>query len=290
MPITRYYLCGGIFFFLLLQAKKQNCKSRNRNNNGSDNLTEPAVLQGLIYAVIGNDFVPYEASFKKNTSEYKQCKINGSTYIPFNDVVTIKTYDQIVKADYSVATERMNEFIERYIDENKQLWLVKMLLGIIKRDDIDDDFSFYIKQDVSSIFKHDMDDCSRFNLSPFLVGIMHFILLNRSDNAPGKDIVEQWQNQPETLNEPINIFNRDIYVFRKNNLREYSSSEHNENTKNTNENTENTEADIFDNKSEFHEKTQKHLTMNIIRQQTNVAQYGEKSVNLVNNGTINISL
>ena len=285
MHITRYYLCGGIFFFLLLQAKKQNYKRRNRNNNGSDNLTEPDVLHGLIYAVTGNDSVPYEASFKKSTSEYKKCKINGNTYIPFNDITTINSYDQLIKADYSVANGRMNAFIEKYIDENKQLWLVKMLLSIIEQNNIDDETRFYVKHDGTNMSKHELISCSQFDLSPFLVGVMHFILVHRSNNAPGKDIIEQWQNQPDLLNDLINSFNGDIRVFRRNTIHAFASSE-----QNTNEDTENIESEIFDNDYEEHVKTQNHLTMNIIRQQTNVAQYGKKSVSLVNNGTININL
>lgn len=42
------YLCGGTFFVLLLRAKKQATKKRNKALGGSDGLTAPNILLGLI--------------------------------------------------------------------------------------------------------------------------------------------------------------------------------------------------------------------------------------------------
>ena len=54
-------------------------------------------MKGLIYVVTGQAVDPYNDSFKKNTSEYKSCKYNGGTYIPFNEVSTINSFDNAVK-------------------------------------------------------------------------------------------------------------------------------------------------------------------------------------------------
>lgn len=91
------YLCGGTLFFLLVQAKKPRVRAREREKGISDNLSDPAMMGGLIQAVTGDASYAYKDSLKKNTSQFRECRINGSVYIPFNDPITVNGYDEAVK-------------------------------------------------------------------------------------------------------------------------------------------------------------------------------------------------
>ena len=44
MPNKIPYLCGGIFFGLLLQARKNRSKARDKQKGGSDGLSDADVL------------------------------------------------------------------------------------------------------------------------------------------------------------------------------------------------------------------------------------------------------
>lgn len=51
------YLCGGILFSLILQARKTRTKARDRFNSGSDGLKDTDVMMGLVEVVTGDNSV-----------------------------------------------------------------------------------------------------------------------------------------------------------------------------------------------------------------------------------------
>ena len=187
------YLCGGTLFFLLVQAKKPRAKARERENGTSDGLKDPAMMKGLIQAITGNNSYAYSDSLKKNTSQFRECLINGSVYIPFDDHVTASGYDYEITHCYASVLLRMNKFSEDFLDPSKASWLVRVLLDVIDQDqDIGNNDHFCIQSDGSFLSKSDMMSAIHFELQPFLVGVIHYILTNRRDNLSGKDTLEDW--------------------------------------------------------------------------------------------------
>ena len=79
MPNKVPYLCGGIFFGLLLQARKNRTKARDKQKGGSDGLSDADVMKGLVYVVTGESVKVSGKTFAKATSMYKSLK----TKIPF---------------------------------------------------------------------------------------------------------------------------------------------------------------------------------------------------------------
>jgi len=193
------YLCGGTFFVLLLQIKKLRSKARDKFNGGSDGLNDTDLMKGLIYVVTGQSVNPYNDSFKKNTSEYKSCKYNGGTYIPFNDVSTVNSFDTAVKQKNSDTLKRMSEFVNEYlIVENmvKRQWLVKALLEVIEHDvEIKDEDLLYINSDGDPVPKSELLGINNFELEPFLIGVLHYILLYRKANTMGRKTFESWHSK-----------------------------------------------------------------------------------------------
>lgn len=292
------YLCGGTLFFLLVQARKTRAKAREREKGVSDGLKDPAMMEGLLQAITGSNEYAYPASLKKNTSEFRECRIDGSAYIPFNDPTTASGYDYNVKNNYHSVLLRMNRFTETFLDPAKAAWLVRVLLDVIEQDTgIDSAAHFYVQSDGSFLSKSDMVSANHFELQPFLVGVVHFILTERSDNASGKDTLEEWGIKASDRSErklrkefPLGKTRATVVDWYKS--EEATIDACSESTDRLDSDTDPIDAEVIDDDSDTAGSPQKQdgQSVIVIQQQTNVVQYGDKSISFVNNGTINIDL
>jgi hypothetical protein len=287
------HICGGTFFALLLQAKRLRRKARNKFQGGTDGLNDTDVMKGLIYVVTGQEENPYNDSFKKNTSEYKSCKYNGGTYIPFNEVSTINSFNNAVKNSYSDILNRMTEFTNEYLiveNSEKREWLIKALLDIIEQDEkIKDGDLFYISSDGNAFSKSILSDYSNIEFEPFLIGVLHYILLNRKNNSLGRRTFESWHTRESTHSEwsfvsdigcgvirPIKVF---VIADKKHEHADFAES-NNSNEEKPQEPeiiTEDTSAE-----SSTHKVTQ------IVNNPTIVNQYGEKNIHIDHVDTLNL--
>jgi len=172
------YLCGGVMFFLLMQAVLHNGTARDHRNGTKDAHSEPDVMRDLIYAFTGSQ--NYGAG--KDTSYYKECVSEGSINLPFNDIARITTYDNAVRESYQEALDRMSEFVVWHINPEMKGWLVKALLEVIETDEsILESQEFFINENGSCVTKESVRSMSEFKLQPFMVGVLHFILKERHD-------------------------------------------------------------------------------------------------------------
>ena len=299
------YLCGGTLMLLLERAKKTSLSARERNQGINDNLSNPEMLKGLITVVTGSCTPVHGDSFKKNTSQYRKCEISGNTYIPFNDSDTILAFDRDIKENYADVVRRMIGFTNRFISQNKAERLVCELVDVISKDKgISDDKYFYISSGGSAIAKADLLKQSHFDLQPFLAGVLHYILLYRQDNTLGKATFNDWceeapPHMPRKIRDDFSIGSEikaavswcDISDFQQSD-NSPSESEETAAPDNTNNSSahddEPPKARVVE--EETHSDTGTTQQTTIIHNQTNVVQYGEKSISLVNNGTINIDL
>ena len=128
------YLCGGTFFVMLLQSRTARSKARDKFSGGTDGLSDSDVLSGLIYVYTGNKTECHISSIRKATSEFKGCKSNGNTYVPFNASGDAENFNYAIKNNYSDILRRMSEFVEQYIDRNKVDRLVRAILEVIEQD------------------------------------------------------------------------------------------------------------------------------------------------------------
>lgn len=223
-------LCGGTFFTLLLQARKPRMGVRKHYMGESDGLSDPSVLIGLIKVMIPDYIAPTTTmmgTFKGNTSGFKTCKISSSTYLPFKDSAALNTFDDRIKTNYGSAMEAMSSFVATFIDAGsstkKDEYLVKALLELIEKDDsIDDGQAFYASEDGSIISKTKLLIASGICLESFLLGIWHFVLLNRKDNKVGQETYSEWcpsrggaeriytATLGETITRPINVYGIEV--------------------------------------------------------------------------------
>ena len=193
-------LCGGIFFTLFLQARKPRMGVREHYAGGKDGLSEPEVLIGLSKVVVPDFLEPNQSmkrTFKVSTSDYKSCKNSGGTYLPFKDNAAIDAFDKRIKEDYESSLIEMEKVVSEFIDARgstkKDEWLIKALIEAISCDDsIDDRQLFFVFEDGSAITKAQLIKTSNFCLQSFLLGLWHFVVVNRKDNRVGKDTYDIW--------------------------------------------------------------------------------------------------
>ena len=196
----------------------------------SDGLSDPSALIALTKVMIPDYITPTAtmmSTFKGNTSDFKTCRISSSAYLPFKDSAALNAFDNRIKTDYRSAMETMSVFVSTFIDAEtstkKDEYLVKALLELIEKDNsIDDGQAFYASEDGSIITKANLLIVSKFCLQSFLLGIWHFVLLNRKDNKVGQKTYSEWcpprggaeriytATLGETLTRPINVYSKVI--------------------------------------------------------------------------------
>ena len=123
--------------------------------------------------------------------------------------------------------------------------------------------------------------------------------MNRSDNISGQDTLEDWGTKASERSERKLKKDFSLGKSRTATIDWYTSSEPAgsletaESEDEPSEDKEYIDAEVVDGESSGaadNQKKQEGQSVTIIQQQTNVMQFGEKSVSLVNNGTINIDL
>ena len=190
-------LCGGTFMTLVIQALLQRKKAREHYRGESDKLNDPDVLVGLI-TVINPDYVdPGKAVLKTKANDYKSCKLSKGQYLPFGNKLEIDVFDKRVHEDYLTARNDMSVFVDNFIETGtklqKDVRLVKAIIDLIEKDDsIDDDVEFLIKEDGGAVRKDHFCELDMVCLPAFLLGIWHFIVVNRKNNKVGELTYNTW--------------------------------------------------------------------------------------------------
>lgn len=185
------FLCGGIFFDLLLQARKPRRKARDKQKGGTDGLSDPDVMKGLVYVLTG-DRLNSCGDFSKSTSEYKTCKCNSNTYIPFEETATVSSFTDALKRKDSDLQIRMSEFIDNFINPAKIEWLVKALIETIHEDDDISNATLFSIDQTRSITVTELLSVKEVEIEIFLLSIFGYILQNRTDNSLGLDTFHAW--------------------------------------------------------------------------------------------------
>lgn len=195
-----YRLCGGTFFTLILQARKQRMGVRDHYLGKSDGLSDPSVLLGLAKVVAADWQDPLasaEKTIKGNTSRYKACKAAAGTYFPFEDSGAVASFDDQVKNNYESCLTAMNVFADTFLEMGTQTkkdeYLVKALVEVIDADrEIADTQVFYVREDGSTMTKMEILSATELCLQPFLLGLWHYIIVNVQDNRVGAATYNCW--------------------------------------------------------------------------------------------------
>lgn len=190
-------LCGGTFFTLILQALRQRMNAREHYSGDSDGLSDPEVLVGLLRVINSAYEDPGKEKLKTIANNYKRCDTSTSTYLPFGDDQVINAFDKTVRTDYQLALNRMIEFANKFLDigepVHKDVSLVRALIDLIQQDQsINEDDEFYIEPNGQIKKKTAFGGLKEVCLPSFLLGVWHYVVVNRKDNSVGKETYDVW--------------------------------------------------------------------------------------------------
>jgi hypothetical protein len=286
------YLCGCVLFFLLLQTVKPNESARSHRSGNHDAHSDPMVMKDLIYTFTGSS----NFGAAKDTSQYKEGRIEGTVNLPFNNKIKIAAFEDLICKNYSLALTRMADFTNKHFDRNLSKWFVGAVLEIVQRDhSIRNDQLFYVSENGSPLTKERLLKQKNFELEPFLVGILFFVLTERQGkNSQGIPTLNQLGVKK---NRKPRQFESDIGEKFVHNIRviswEKSNSPNDEEKKAQNKKAsadESEEAHTLKESNEFKQNGKFKEEHTKINNQTMVIQNGDRNINVTNNGTINLDL
>jgi hypothetical protein len=269
---------------------KTNGNARSHISGNHDDHSDPVVMKDLIYTFTGSR----NFGAPKDTSEYKEGKTEGTVNIPFNDVVKISAFQKLVDENYLLALERMKFFTDKHFNRETSEWFVGALLEIMQNDNsIGDSQEFYVTANGESTTKEQLLKNKSFELEPFLVGILLFVLSERrGENKKGIATLNALGRKE---NRKPRIFSSDIgqVMARKITVSDWVKVESSNNDQNKKASADKSEEahvlndfDTFK-KNNNHKRKSKCKTVN---NQTIVVQKGNKNINVTNNGTMNFDL
>lgn len=186
------HLCGGILFGLLLQARKQRSNSRKSYSNDADGLADTNLLGDLIKVITGDNTKYKGRSFDKATSNYKTCSSSKGTYIPFTDPTIQAAFDIQYKKNYSDLLKRMSEFIETYLSKEKCKWLVCAIIDTMHQEGLNIEIAINYTDSLKAC---DLHNAKSIIFLPFLLSVLHYVVMKCPDCESGKTTFEDWYEQ-----------------------------------------------------------------------------------------------
>lgn len=200
MEEKKYILCGGTFFDLLIQARRQRTSARKRTDGEKDGLSDREMLEALIKVAFPDFTAPAGRSMSTYTSSYKSCRLSSNEYLPFENTELVSNFDRLVKEDYGIALKRMSNFSEQFLDEKGMgNWLVRAIMETVHYDDSITDEVFYIDGPGQEFDKKHLTAAENISLQAFLLGIWHFIVTERPDNTVGAATYDAWNKKSSSL-------------------------------------------------------------------------------------------
>ena len=132
---NRWKLCGGTFFILISNARKQMPSKGEMYTGKKSGITEPETLMSLARIVTPDIEEPTSLenkSMRDGTSDFKACRGWGWRQFLLGDMAAKKSFDERMKNDYQGCLAQMTEFTNKYLDlrtdTHKDVFLVKALL------------------------------------------------------------------------------------------------------------------------------------------------------------------
>jgi len=199
MNIDKPRLCGGTFLVLMLRAKRTKAK-KDIQKNGSDGVTNPELLKSLILLIDPDYAAPIGTSLETNTSLYKSCDISNADCLPFSDTALITAFDRKIQTKYRNELFTMKNLVDFFLTTEKFAKMQELVYGILNLIKDDDSIKpqdiFYALPDGTAVSKAELNVLTEINLYSLLLGVWHFILLNRKDNTVGKSTLAEWHKPP----------------------------------------------------------------------------------------------
>lgn len=186
------HLCGGILFGLLLEARKPRRKARNKLDGGTDGLSAPAVFNGLVKIVTGENYESAGDTNSKCATCYKSCTSSSGVYVPFNEPATQAAFDTKYKRKDTELYQRTAEFIEQYLNNDRCEWLSNALIDTMQQENIDTEIAINYSE---TLKVSELHTAEKIIFLPFLLSVIHYVVMNCPDCESGRPTFEKWYSQ-----------------------------------------------------------------------------------------------
>lgn len=181
-------ICGGLFYEQLVMKKRPAGDPHSRISGKADKITEKDLLKGLNVVCRPGEYY-YSDNFGTVASRYKSCQRVSSSELIFLDEKVIAAFDREVRTSYRRPLERMAEYADRYLFSDEQTHMDELaasLFDILRLDSgIDDSFPLYALPTNNPVAKKDLAGREDVYLPALLLGIWHYIVVNRRENEIG---------------------------------------------------------------------------------------------------------
>lgn len=172
------HLSGGVFFNLLLEARKKPVISQN------------VLFRDLIRIYDRSAGGLRGSSLSTIASKFRKCDPDlHSEFIRFGDPVSVDAFESRLREDYDGVLEEMKALADQYLDlETNGRWLVRALLELIEGDaDISDTAKFFIIPGSVLVYKKEFPEIRKIHFYSFLLSIWHFICTREYSGETGRE-------------------------------------------------------------------------------------------------------
>lgn len=184
-------LCGGTFVRILLRHGKFHRSMGARAST---------MFFTDLTRLLDSEYKPSDSddAFRRYIHLYQDCKIKSSYFASARGKSLKLAFDKIIRQNYDDALFNMNAFVARHLDNlptNSKRRLIYLLVKLIEADkSIRNDEQFYVQNLGGYLTKNEIISSRRFSLQPFLLGILHYIVIHRPDNLVGRETCLLWDD------------------------------------------------------------------------------------------------
>ena len=189
-----YRLTGGMFFMLLLTARKHRIQKKYNWLRETDDLNDWQVMFGIDRIISPNCPEVSDSmmsTYEPAVSRYKSCGQNKSTYLMMTEPSVKGGFDNRVKNDYDSVCSEMSDFADTFLlvntKEEKDVYLVKALLDLIDKDSTTENAVFYAGRNGEIIKRDALLTADEICFESFLLGVLHYIVMHVPKNKDGED-------------------------------------------------------------------------------------------------------
>ena len=196
---TMPYLCGGVFFTLLVEASRERVSPTKGYKGIKGDVRDEYIMKDLV-ELPGSGLANFDkqSDFGDSVSKYKNCKSDYGMSMPFRKYEYKESLREKITHDTDRALYLMATILTRYFAMKRRddgiypLDLaVRKILYVIKKDEyINRDDELLCGKNCTPIKKKDLVQAKTIDVQPFLLGVWNYILQNRPDNKHGQDTIK----------------------------------------------------------------------------------------------------
>ena len=191
-------LCGGTLLTILMFYKRPVVKTPISVLGVKTNLKQPDFIKGLL-RIMRPKHAPYNMeTFATQSSNYKNCRINGGSDVPFHDRQYAASFERRISEEYCRVAEEMNALLKAYLQADtpeEMAEVSRVLLGLIASDkSISDTEPLYALPNGDAVSKSELVNMSSVCIASMIIGTLLYISRFVPENTAGQDTLEAWNH------------------------------------------------------------------------------------------------